>query len=106
MVQQNGRIQRPIQCHHHDHTMAASVEPKQRQRWDPIWARNEDLRRVKQLHHIHKPHGRCNTSYFTGESATQTFTFYFEIPTAHTVVYSPSYIGVSANSWVQENYDY
>jgi hypothetical protein len=47
-----------------------------------------------------------NTSYFTGESATQTFTFYFEIPTAHTVVYSPSYIGVSANSWVQENYDY
>src|ERR1700677_3142548 len=52
MVQQNGRIQRPIQCHHHDHTMAASVEPKPRQRWDPIWARNEDLRRVKQLHHI------------------------------------------------------
>ncbi len=47
-----------------------------------------------------------NTSYFQGESATQTFTFYFRIPTAQTIVYNPSYIGVSANSWVQENYEY
>lgn len=47
-----------------------------------------------------------NTSFFEGESATQTFTFSFEIQTAHTITYNPYYIGVSANSWLQENYQY
>ena len=47
-----------------------------------------------------------NTTYFEGESATQTFTFSFEIQTAHTIVYNPYYIGVTGNSWLQENYQY
>jgi hypothetical protein len=46
-----------------------------------------------------------STSYFVGEPANQTFTFKFEIPAAQTVQIGP-YIGVTANSWLMENYQY
>jgi hypothetical protein len=48
-----------------------------------------------------------NTTYFTGESINQTFTFWFKIPTAKTVTYSsPGYMGVSTNSWLTGYYQY
>lgn len=46
-----------------------------------------------------------STSYFVGESASQTFTFKFKIPAAQTVQVGP-YIGYAANSWLMENYQY
>jgi len=55
---------------------------------------------------ITSPTSDGNTSYFQGESATQTFTFWFKIPTAQTIEYNPPYVGYSANSWLMENYQY
>jgi hypothetical protein len=46
-----------------------------------------------------------NTGYFAGESATQTFTFEFKIPTAKTTTYNPPYTGIAANSWLTEYYN-
>lgn len=45
------------------------------------------------------------TTFFAGESASQTFTFYFEIPAAQTKQVGP-YIGYAANSDLAEYYQY
>lgn len=55
---------------------------------------------------ISNPSEDGNTSFFGGESVTQTFTFEFEIPTSRTVTYNPAYTGISTNSWIEANYDY
>ena len=46
-----------------------------------------------------------STTYFVGESANQTFTFYFMIPAAKTVQVGP-YIGYTSNSMLAVYYNY
>lgn len=103
MVQQDGAVYQRLR-HHHQH------------QWQLEWNLNNGSYGVPSSMEmkICDASNNCetfnsfaadgSTTYFAGENANQTFTFWFMIPTSRTVRYNPPYIGYTANSWLEELY--